>query len=895
VERQENRVIPELRTIVFSGPVRSHIPMKSLILSLLIVAVARDAPIEERYPEATEIFRCTFGPSCDGNYDQWPDQWTRRRGRGFPHYVGIRLEDETNPHGEGQLLSELDGGGAVAYSPPIPVSPLFSCVLDTYVTTKDLKFDHVFLSLTFLDQKRQALEVLESQRLTATDGWRKIRLGPVCPASDEARWVVVGLHLEPIEPGRREDLRGTAAFTDVWLGRLPRMTLTSGSKTNLFLQSDPIEIKCNTSGFQEERPLAQFELEDALGKRLAQRQQYLKTEAVRDPSSGKQREDLGRLGHASWKLPIFGPGFYRVRATIQGVHSMVYQRELTLAVIEPMACNVGSEFGWSLPNGAQPLPLSGLAPILVQSGVRWVKYPVWFSGANAEAQLQSFLGFQDRLATQGIDVVGLLWEPPPEIRSHFANVQNLSPAEGFAGSSEVWAPSLDTILARLQLRYCQLGRDTDTSFVGYPCLLDRVDQIRTALSALGRDMQLSIGWNWLSQLPPPQRGKSPWEVVSLSAEPQLTHQELAVYLDATAPSKFQRWVVLEPLPKHRYPVEVRATDLIRRILVAKMHRAEGIFVPDPFSNDRGLMHSDGSLGELFLPWRTAALLLGGAGYLGSMQLPGGSVNHVFARSDDAVMVLWNKRPTDEITYLGDNVRQFDLWGRSLTVTRQEEGQVVTAGPLPTFVTGLQEPAARWNMAVVLERERIPSICGQPHENSICLKNSFAQNVSGRMEFVLPETWVVTPRQLAFRLGRGEESRQSFQITLPPDATGGYHVVRLDFEIQADRPYRFNVYRRIHVGLDDIFIETCTQLNQRGELEVEQRFVNDSDEKVSFRCQLFAPNRQRQKTDVLNQANGQDVRVYQLPDGEELIGRTLWIRAEEINGLRVLNYRFTAER
>jgi hypothetical protein len=37
-----------------------------------------------------------------------------------------------------------------------------------------------------------------------------------------------------------------------------------------------------------------------------------------------------------------------------------------------------------------------------------------------------------------------------------------------------------------------------------------------------------------------------------------------------------------------------------------------------------------------------------------------------------------------------------------------------------------------------------------------------------------------------------------------------------------------------------------------------------------------------------------VQVYRLPAGKELLGQTLWIRAEEINGPRVFSYRFRAE-
>jgi hypothetical protein len=37
-----------------------------------------------------------------------------------------------------------------------------------------------------------------------------------------------------------------------------------------------------------------------------------------------------------------------------------------------------------------------------------------------------------------------------------------------------------------------------------------------------------------------------------------------------------------------------------------------------------------------------------------------------------------------------------------------------------------------------------------------------------------------------------------------------------------------------------------------------------------------------------------VKVYRYPNGAELIGAEFWLRAQEIDGGRVLNHRFTVE-
>ena len=370
--------------------------------------------------------------------------------------------------------------------------------------------------------------------------------------------------------------------------------------------------------------------------------------------------------------------------------------------------------------------------------------------------------------------------------------------------------------------------------------------------------------------------------------------------------QLRRWVVLEPLRRDRYSSDARTIDLVRQMTAAKIDGAEGIFVPDPFSTDRGLMNDDGTAGELFMPWRTTALMLARARYLGSIQLPGGSQNHIFARQGDAVMVVSSEAAKQEVIHLGYDVRQVDLWGRSTAPGQRGHRQVIEVGPLGTFVTGIDEKTVRWRQGFSLASDRMPSVAGTRHENSFHLKNPFGEAVSGHVELIVPDRWELHPRRTDFRLDRGEELQQAFEITLPYNAASGHHPIRVDFELQADLPsvghvnappngrYRFSVYRHLDVGSSDVYIEFVTRVNQQGELEVEQHFVNDTQQPLSFRCHLLAPDRRRQKTQVVGLGRGREVHVYRLTDGEQLIGKTLWLQAHEIDGPRVFNYRFVPE-
>src|SRR4029078_5662637 len=93
----------------------------------------------------------------------------------------------------------------------------------------------------------------------------------------------------------------------------------------------------------------------------------------------------------------------------------------------------------------------------------------------------------------------------------------------------------------------------------------------------------------------------------------------------------RRWIHITPLPRGEYASEVRVQDLVQRLLATTMNGVDAVFLPEPFNNDRGVMNDDGSPGELFVPWRTTAMLIGGTEYLGPLQLPGGSIGHAFPR------------------------------------------------------------------------------------------------------------------------------------------------------------------------------------------------------------------------------------------------------------------------
>ncbi|MFV1964791.1 MAG: hypothetical protein ACC628_05170 [Pirellulaceae bacterium] len=875
--------------------------MIQLLLPLLIVAADAAAGTHRISDEAMEVRSWDFEESDDTNFDGWPDGWTRRKGRGYPVYlpIGIAADDPAPPPmGTRCLRIDLDGGSAVAQSPAVRVSPQFSYVLEGLVKTRKLEHDRAFITLTFCDADRQPLEVYQSRRYDDAATWELVQIGPVTPTRRDIEWAVIALHLQP---SGEADLRGAALFDDIWLGSLPRMAVEMNSDHNVYTTTD-VEVTCRVSGFSEPNPLMRFELLDVFDRLLSVEEKPMKRDfGERDANDDTvyklpiDADTAKRVfsGSAVWKPRIPGNGYYQVRVSIPGHTGHMFQN---LVVIDPQSRTKTGDFGWTLPGGDQPLSVSVLPSLLGQVGINWVKFPVWYDDRDKK-RAEDLAWFAERLSSQGIQLVGMLDRPPQTVRDMFGESNPLPVASVFK-QPKVWRPAVDPVMTRLSLkvRWWQLGGDRDTSFVNFPNLEEKLNEIREGFNRFGSEINLGMAWRSIDETPVVER--PPWSFLSYTADPPLTADELRTYLAAESVEPVRRWVGLDPLSKDEYGLRTRAKDLVVRMLAAKMGKADGIFIPDPFDPKRGLMNEDGSPGPLLLPWRTTALMTSGTEYLGSIQLPQGSRNHVFAKGNEATMFVWNDNPVRETLYLGEHVSQFDLWGRQrrprIVTQDKMKKHEIEVGTMPVVVTGINPYIAKWRMAFQFETAELASIFGQDQIAFFRFKNTFLQGVGGEITLIPPpRVWEVDPRTSQFKLAPGKVQREGVHVLLGANATSGRQPVPVKVKLTADRTYEFMVYRDIHVGLGDVEVELLSALDEFGNLVVKQYLTNKTDRVVNFNCLLFVPGRRRERRQVFNLGRGGTTNVFVLPNGAELIGKTLGLRAEEIGGARILNHHIIA--
>jgi len=845
-------------------------------------------------PGTRPVYSLDFTESTDVNYDNWPDHWTRRVGSGFPAYLQMEIVTVPSPHSPRSLQAEIDGGGVAAFSPPIPVSTLFSHVLEVWVRAAGIEHDRVFTTLSFFDSRNNILHVERSVEIVPGPDWRLLRLGPLDLDLPQAESAVVGLH---VEPRAKADLKARVWFGKIYLGRLPRLSVRLNRPHGLYGQGEAVRAEYVAAGIRAETPPLELEILDAEGRPL---ERVLAPMAIQPafgpddiPREESLRENPPHSGQRTWEVPPPEPGYYVLRATLSTPEGARRRVEVPVAVLAPVPQIASAPFGWSLPRGAQPFDLRDLLEVIRLSGVKWVKFPVWTDDTATPEALEELGFFLERLRGQGVQTVGLLCEPPAGLQGHWTG--RTTAAEFFAADTALWQPSLELTLARFGLLVgrWQLGRDDDLSFTAVSRPEEIVRRVSAEVSKVLYNGQVGTVWDWLE--PPPSHRGSPWRSLQFTTEPPMTAEEVKRYLAsyAGAENGAALWVDLRPLNRGEYPLPVRVTDLVLRMAAVKAGGAEAGFHPDPFHPECGLFRPDGFPAELLIPWRTALHGLRDRTPRGSVRLPGDSQNLLFGDGETGMMIVWNPQPGEEVLYLGEAVTTTDVWGRTAPLPTLGEKQRLSVGPLPQFVEGVHLPIAFWRQACQLGVTRVPSVYGKPLPNQLRFRNTFSQAVAGTVRLPGGRGRRLEPDNAAFKLLPNEEIAIPFMLTLPLDAEAGTQPFVVHFSLQADRRYEFDVFHTLEVGLGDVYVDLRTRLNAAGELEVRQTLVNETDTPLSFRCELFAPDRRRQRVQLDVPALGRAIHVYTLPDGRELLGRTLWLRAEEVGQSRVLNYRTTA--
>ena len=155
------------------------------------------------------------------------------------------------------------------------------------------------------------------------------------------------------------------------------------------------------------------------------------------------------------------------------------------------------------------------------------------------------------------------------------------------------------------------------------------------------------------------------------------------------------------------------------------------------------------------------------------------------------------------------------------------------------------------MDCVLEPSQLASVSGIEQVGRLQFRNTFPRNVSGSVTLRVPAMWEVRERKFSFRLSDKESRDEPLEVVLQADACTGPQRVQIDFEVEADRRYKFSIYRDVQVGSGDLVAELDSWLDDDGQLIVEQDLTNNSAYPLNLNCYLYAPGRRRARQQILN--------------------------------------------
>ncbi|HUQ70235.1 MAG TPA: hypothetical protein VM165_11960, partial [Planctomycetaceae bacterium] len=456
------------------------IPLWLLTCQALWTAVPAEAAAAKQHRIPLPVSRFTFSTQEDSNLDGIPDDWTRRKGPGFPRYITARIDTTAGHADQSSLRMQANSGAAIYYSPLIPIDRLHTYHFEGHLRTEGMQNDAALVTVSLLDHRRRRVQRFVTKPVLGTHAdWVPVEVGPINPDAS-VRFAVIGCHLVP-GAGKQHDIGGKVWFDDLTLGQLPRMQLESNF-IHHFLNSDsPVKVQCQISGLDAGHEYRmEMSLCDSAGKVIHSTREPLTADPPTDPSMRYLAEYI-EPQTMTWDLPKQVPGFYSVSAILHRDGMPVEEQNTTLSVLQLIDNPYPrGEFGWSLTHELPERERLELPQITAQAGINWLKYPLWRTMQDHDPQAAGNVAeMLDKLSNQGITPIALLSEPPDVVRSQFAkNWRGVN--EVFSLSTAFWRNSLGPIVARYSstVQYWQLGGENDTSFLGSQSLPHNLTAVR---------------------------------------------------------------------------------------------------------------------------------------------------------------------------------------------------------------------------------------------------------------------------------------------------------------------------------------------------------------------------------------------------------------------------------
>ncbi len=809
------------------------------------------------------------------------------------------------------LRVRMDGGAVELSSALIPINVHSAYFLTGLIRSDSEEYEGI-ATLRFLDSNRKTLFEMSTKAITGKTLWKSVSTDSQYPYRDDLAWVQVVIQVKPLSP---KAFRGEFGFDTFQISRTPRLSLFVDKENPYYREGEDVIARCHASGMTSDQSTIKLSLYDHTGTEVANAIKplvRLDKQPTYPISKGIVTADAKAKVHweggCEWRLQNLAPGYYELTTQLSKGKSGVFELDEQFVVLtKEVPRKPDSRFGLTMYSRSSATPSNNrntlgeldsqrIIEILRYGHISRVKLPIWYDTQDPIASKAATERI-DRIQKSGISCVGVIASPPQRIKSKFNRL--ISEDTGSALEDSLMTQTfLEPVMRQMCLRISefQIGWDHETDFVSNPRLKQTLDSIKTLARRYGQETQIVASRNPLLTLSS-SGAIDRWQLYS----PQpLTANEAENFSKrekegATELASKAAWLNVNPISARKYSLSSRVQDLVSRMVkVAGDAGAQSTtaWVSNPADPDVGILDSDGSPREMFVPFRSISMAMAGMRHIGSLPVRSLGVNHLVGAGDEARLIVWSGLPIKAQLYLGENVSATDVWGRNIPVdtinTIYGDEQRFDIDKWPIILDGVDIRVARWRMGIGLEEHRIDPIVGQTQALKVRFANPLSNPVNGLLRIIAPSI-LAAESDASLEIEANSNGIVSVPLQVKPEANTSAASIKLGFSIQGEKPVRFVVDQEVQVGTSDFEFDVQYEITTDGQLRLTIEAINQQPLPLSFDCFLLVPNRPHERAQIVNLTN-RVTKLIVLDRANDLIGQTLWLRCEQTASNRVMNYR-----
>ncbi|MGB4256136.1 MAG: hypothetical protein WBL15_00370 [Phycisphaerae bacterium] len=882
---------PAIRTSQVARPLLTWTLV--LLVALLPMTEARAQTIRPAIASRRIVKHFDFNERPLGNYETTPMYWQRHSGPGFSLYLEGQFDTDVYHSAAPSFRLDLNGG-SVAYDylgGDIAVHPRCDYLITAWIRTAGLETARAYVTACYLDRKKNPIAGTEV-RSTPLGGasqkedsaWRPVSIG-LAGNVPEARYIGLAIWLcqervwntapRPPHAIDFEDVAGSAWFDDITVYRLPRVELTTSDDGPAFAHNaDPVLLA---------------EVRDSDGLGLSAKLTVRSADGVIVDERPVPLQPLDSPTPHEETYQGLPTGLYHAELVVVTDDLPLMRRTLSFLRLPETAgppSTAGRGFGITL-READAQAMKSQVQLLTRLGVEYVKVPTWNpSSATMEASARNGVQqYLQAIARAHMQPIALLTDGPARSPSGTHPLLDI-----LSKPAEAWRPLIAGDWSRLAglVHVWQVGQDHDAALGRDERVEGLAATLRAEMGRLISDPRVATV-TCVGDLDGPERRADFTSLLLPARVPVDTINEHLKTLLGDSPRR--AWVTVETPTIDAYSAEMRFADLARRLVEAAWQQPGGVFLSAPWKLRREANAVRTDMSEDYLVFRTVADLLGEARPISRFNLDGHARCLLFDRNGKCVMLAWDPEAPPEgreyILPLGEEVRHLDLMGRPIRVGRAGQQRVLRLTASPTFIINAPTWPIEFRRHFALEPGIVEAHI-EPREHQVVFRNTWPHTITGMLRLTGPHGWEIRPSRIPFALQPGEEFRQTVSFRLPIHSPADLTPLLGEFELDADRRYKFTVPAWFEVGLEGMKLDTFAH-RADGRLLIRLMATNRTRKPMRFEAHLLAPGRGRAGGLFTTFLPNQPVtKIFALERPEELSGQPIRLTLKDLEGSRFWN-------